>query len=150
MPGRRNDAFIAIAHRRRWSEVYEKIGRGEAGVDDYDGVCTARSRPTATRKCSVGVRVESQEASEPMHGQALRGHPPQAHTLATHGETSRSHVAPRRVPIAEWLDGPPLGSAPRLRGSDRRAGAAGRQRRCDIGFREKRAAAPLPPFSPPP
>lgn len=34
-PGEQNDAFVNLARRERWAEVYAQLDRGEADVDDY-------------------------------------------------------------------------------------------------------------------
>lgn len=38
MPGASNDVFVDLAYAYNWGEVNATLDRGEANVDDYDGV----------------------------------------------------------------------------------------------------------------
>ena len=37
-PGERNDAFVNLARRERWAEVYAQLDRREAGANDFNKV----------------------------------------------------------------------------------------------------------------
>ena len=38
LPGRRNDALLELARVRKWGDVFDMLGRGNAGADDHHEV----------------------------------------------------------------------------------------------------------------